>query len=364
MNGKIFKFFKDNISIIGGFLAGILSISIGISIFNDSAEYSKELNFGNYKYENAIMITYDYKELTIENEIKNIISESGKDSTIIYGSTILKINDEVLTDRGMIMPIAYSSGWLPNIIYGRHLTYEETISDEKVAVVGIDVFRSLGLTNLDKDSRIIINDTEFKIIGVMGRSKRFIELNKQIFIPFRNFSQANKYDQSKVLLTYSNIENSNKILNELKQIDNLTIEEIKPNEKLISTIELSYKLIVILGILILISASVNMSSVCTLKFYKRRKEFAIRKAIGSTDKMIAYIIFKDIFLSILLACIGAFLFQIVFMNSIEGFLVNMELNFTKENILIGMALTFFLSVTSAWIPIKKSLRVDISEEIK
>jgi putative ABC transport system permease protein len=364
MNRKIAKFFKENFSILCGFFIGILSISIGISIFIDSMEYSRELNFGNYKYKDTIMITYDYKDSNIENNIKKIIRENSEESTIIYGSTLLKIKDEVLSDRGMIMPIAYNQGWLPNIVYGRHLTHDETISNEKVAVVGIEIFKSLGLTNLDENSKIIINDIEFKIVGVMGRTKRFIELNKQIFIPFNNFTSNEKYDNSKVLFIYSNIENSDKIINSLNEINNVTVGKLETESNLISTIDLSYKLIIILGVLILISASINMSSVCTLKFYKRKKEFAIRKAIGSTDKMIAYLIFKEVFFSILFACIGAFLFQLAFTNLIEEFLINMELSFRKENILIGMALTIILAIISAWIPIKKSLNVDISQEIK
>jgi putative ABC transport system permease protein len=366
MIDKIINFIKEKLIIIIGFFVGILAISIGISIVLDSSEYSRELNFGNYKFSKGLQVQASSYKVFGENKMLDFIDTKSKDSLIIYGSGMFKINDkQVTSDATVIMPVAYKNiRWLPNIIYGRHLTDEETLSNKNLAVIGIDVFNELGLKTLDENSKINLSGKEYSIIGVMGRKSRYLQFNKNIFIPYKSFIGIDKLENNIPLSIYSDKINPESYLQSLRDINDIKISINPEFNHQLSNIDIPYKLVILVGVFILVLTGINMTTTCLCWVHKRKKEFAIRKAIGATDTMLAFLVFREILQLVFIGCVIAFICQIVFTKSIEKFTLNMELDFTILNFIFGLVTVLIFSIISSLIPIKRLSDIDISEEIK
>ncbi len=364
---SVFKRWRRNyirISIIIiGITLGILSISIGLSFFEDGVNFSKEMSCGDSKVNESLIYSRGSNN-DISMELNNIALDLNKSYQVSIGSITYPIDKKVpLSDCPSIVPIIYNENvkWKPNLIYGRHMSIEESLTDKKVAVIGYEVYKYLfNDQEFSSDMKLNIYGNEYSILGVIGRRKRYTPQNFQIEIPYKNYFSL--YDEEPDL---------DNIPIEIKGKSDLNLEYLDGNNlRLINKpvyendIKVPLKLVMLIGGLILIVTIINESNLFSFWLLSIRKEVAIKKAIGATNMMIIFDIFKEILILSIVSIILALTFQYIICQKLSVILSKYELNITFMNLLVSIVLAITISIFSSIIPYKIIFSTNPCDELK
>lgn len=366
---SIFKRWKKNhkriLIIFTGMTLGILAISIGLSFFEDALSFSKEMSNGNNKISNTLIYTPSTNNsLESLNTLDEIVKELNTDYKVTLGSVTYPMDRAVsLSDAPSIIPVAYnkSINWKPNIIYGRYLTREETLSDKKFAVIGYDIYKKLFQNeNFNAEMKIMIYGHNYNIIGVVGRTKRYSPQNSQIEIPYRNYFDfyTEEPDINKIPIFIQGNKEFDLVNNNYKE---LTLVD-KPKYE--NDIRIPVKLVLIVGGLILLTTTINESNLFSLWILSRRKEIAIKKALGATDTII---VIENLSETLLLSFISAIIslgIQYIIQIKLNTILYNYELEVTIVNFIIAITISVLIAICTSLIPTKIILSIHASDELK
>lgn len=343
-----------------GSILGILAISIGLSFFEDSLNFSKEMSGG----DSSVSETLLYKSETNMDSLDSILKTLNEDYKVSVGSITYPIDRNMpLSDAPSIHPVLYNEKvtWKPNLIYGRYLTLDESLSNDKIAVIGYKIFTTL-FPNQDFNTNLKINiyGEDYSIIGVVGRTKRYAPQNFEIEIPYKNY--FNMYTEEPDITSIPVFISGNTPLS----IDNLNSTEVtllnKPDYT--NDIRVPIKLVFVLGILILITTIINESNLFSFWMQSRRKEIAIKKALGATNiSIIKDIFIETILLSIISVCI-ALIFQNLICLKLNDILANYELHITFINLIISICLSLLISIFATIIPASIVISTDTVQELK
>ncbi|WP_252238767.1 ABC transporter permease [Clostridium sp. VAP51] len=351
--------------ILTGLILGILAISIGLSFFEDSLNFSKEMSNG----DSPISETLIYNPSTTNsiealNSLNTILINLNTNYQVSVGSIAYPIDRNAsLSDAPSIVPILYNTNvkWKPNLIYGRYLTKDESLSDDKIAVIGYDIYENL-FHNKDIYSNMTINiyGEDYTVIGVVGRTKRYAPQNSQIEIPYKNyFTMYNEEPDVNSIPIF--ITGNNKF-----NIDIINSSELTLLDKPIYTndIRIPIKLVFVIGILILLTTTINESNLFSFWIQSRRKEIAIKKALGATNTtIISEILTETISLSIISVLISLILQNIICIK-LNNVLNNYELNITFINFIVSIVISLLISIFTSIIPAKIALSTNTSNELK
>ena len=364
---SIFKRWKKNyirISIIIiGITLGILSISIGLSFFEDGINFSKEMSCGDSKVSESLIYSRGSND-DIAIELNNLALDLNKSYQVSIGSITYPIDKNTpLSDCPSIVPTIYNENvkWKPNLIYGRYMSTEESLTDKKVAVIGYEVYKYLFKDQeFSPDMKLNIYGNEYSILGVVGRTKRYTPQNFQIEIPYKNYFSF--YEEEPDL---------DNILVEVKGENSLDLEYLEDNNlRLINKpvyendIKVPLKLVMLIGGLILIVTIINESNLFSFWLLSIRKEIAIKKALGATNMMIIFDIFKEILTLSIVSIILALTSQYIICQKLSLMLSKYELSITFMNLLISIILAITISIFSSIIPYKIIFSTNPCDELK
>lgn|GEM_PF-4040608 len=366
---SIFKRWKKNykriLIIFTGMTLGMLAISIGLSFFEDALSFSKEMSNGNNKVSDTLIYIPSTTNSTESlNTLDAIVKELNGDYKVSLGTVTYPMDRTVsLSDAPAIIPVAYnkSVNWKPNIIYGRYLTVEETLSDKKFAVIGYDIYKKLFQNqNFNSEMKITMYGQDYNIIGVVGRTKRYCPQNSQIEIPYRNYFDfyTEEPDRSKIPVFIQGNKEFDLENNNYKQ---LTLVD-KPKYE--NDIRIPVKLVLIVGILILLTTTINESNLFSLWILSRRKEIAIKKALGATDNNI---IIENLSETLLLSFISVVIslgVQYILQIKLNTILYNYELKVTLINFIIAITISILIAICTSLMPTKIILSIHASDELK
>ncbi|EJT5915552.1 TPA: FtsX-like permease family protein [Clostridium perfringens] len=364
--GIILKRWKKNhikvFIIFLGMLLGILAISIGLSFLEDAYNFSTELNGGNSKVKETLL--YKNQEINEKNftqDLENIVKELNKHYEVSLGSVIYPIDRNAsLSDAPSIKPVLYNKNikWRPNVIYGRNLTLEESLSDEKVAVIGYEIFKNkFKNKEFENNLTIDIYGETYKVIGVIGRTKRYSPQNFLIEIPYKNYFQIYKEepDIQNIPIYISGNKDFNYYNNKLTLLN-------KP--KYINNIKMPLKLIILIGLLLLLVTIINESNLFSLWILNRKKEFAIKKSLGSTNWLIIKdVLFEMILLSILVAFV-ALILQFFIQIELNQILYKYELKITLLNFIVSIIVSLIVALITSIVPTKLIISINPCNELK
>lgn len=357
---------KKRISIIIiGITLGILAISIGLSFFQDAINFSKEMSNGDSKVSETLVYRSSKKNTSeLMESIDKVVHSLNDNYEVSIGSIVYPIDRSAsLSDAPSVIPILYNKNvkWKPNLIFGRYMTLNESLTNEKIAIVGYEVYKQL--FNDEKfipDRKINIYGTEYKIIGVIGRLKRYAPQNYQIQIPYKNYFSIyeEEVDLNNIPIFIKgnielNLENTN--FPELSLID-------KPIYK--NDIKIPLKLVILIGILILLATIINESNIFSLWLLSRKKEIAIKKALGATNNIL---LLETLLETLLLSIISiglSLIIQYVICKKLNNILYSYELNITFLNFIISVTIAISIALITTLVPCNIIFSTNPSNELK
>lgn len=324
------------IFLILGFMIGIFIISFGISYIDGMNNVGKIEGLKENDYIN-LNINSSKKLIDLSKVLINL--KIDKEIVIYKGINLYGV-------KGNLCGTLYDSAlpYQPRIKKGNFLSASQSNSNGMLAVIG-KMYKK-DLYKKGTDYYIIINHCEYKVIGITSSSQD----GNKIYIPYKAFMKI--YGQSLIsnfMLSIRKIDlNNNAVMNEL--YSNLNSTDVITNLNN-GDMNYSYSSFFILGFAVLIIASINIISFTSFWIIDRKKEIALRKTTGATNKDIREQIFSEILSISLIALILALILQYIvcfFLNQKQ--LIEFYIYTSYRSIMIAFATALILSFIASFPP--------------
>jgi len=282
----------------------------------------------------------------------NFISEfeGGGISTIVTSSELLNVIGGKLSE-------------------GRFIT--DGLSDLPVTVLGSVTAKRLGITNLSKPTKILIDDEWFGVIGIVEELKIHPDLDRSVFIgygaakklfdineePTTIYLRANPTfieDVVEVIAPSMNPENPDQV------------EVSRPSDALEAqqAVEASFtNLLLGLGSVALLVGGVAIANVMVMSVLERRMEIGVRRSIGATRREIRYqFLLESIVLSGIGGLIGVMLGSLITLAYTNY--TNIVFSIPVWQILGAVVLALLIGAISGVYPAIKASKIQPAEAVR
>ena len=282
----------------------------------------------------------------------NFISEfeGGGISTIVTSSELLNVIGGKLSE-------------------GRFIT--DGLSDLPVTVLGSVTAKRLGITNLSKPTKILIDDEWFGVIGIVEELKIHPDLDRSVFIgygaakilfdineePTTIYLRANPTfieDVVEVIAPSMNPENPDQV------------EVSRPSDALEAqqAVEASFtNLLLGLGSVALLVGGVAIANVMVMSVLERRMEIGVRRSIGATRREIRYqFLLESIVLSGIGGLVGVMLGSLITLAYTNY--TNIVFSIPVWQILGAVVLALLIGAISGVYPAIKASKIQPAEAVR
>ena len=282
----------------------------------------------------------------------NFISEfeGGGISTIVTSSELLNVIGGKLSE-------------------GRFIT--DGLSDLPVTVLGNVTAKRLGITNLSKPTKILIDDEWFGVIGIVEELKIHPDLDRSVFIgygaakklfdineePTTIYLRANPTfieDVVEVIAPSMNPENPDQV------------EVSRPSDALEAqqAVEASFtNLLLGLGSVALLVGGVAIANVMVMSVLERRMEIGVRRSIGATRREIRYqFLLESIVLSGIGGLVGVILGSLITLAYTNY--TNIVFSIPVWQILGAVVLALLIGAISGVYPAIKASKIQPAEAVR
>jgi|GEM_PF-3247881 len=384
------------ILLMSGYIIGILVLSVGISLTAEAQKKALMSTSGNPEHNMIVDITSKNLSLLSYNRVLPIVERLSKSVQVqllnLKGAQI-ECNKQLSVS---IVPVMYTKvpEWQMPLISGRHFLPSETKSKEHIALVGKQIATEL-LTKGIKPSSIIVNNEQYKIIGVIGSDDTTTQWDSAIYVPFQALPEGLKYNmQTSSKSTFSSASTETSQSNDSvkqKDIATLTLAITKngksPEEDmyLIKTLftesvdssevqitsgrnskggheRVSNSIITttVISSIILLVTIINVMNLSLFWVLDHKKEFAIKKALGANDSyIIKSIVLEMVLIAVLSALIAVFIQYILYIILNPKLLsigISMSVSFT--NISISALTAVICGFVTSVMPAKAIIRIE------
>lgn len=354
---KVKKTRNNNIYLIIIFISISFFSSIGFSTIQSSV-LDKNFN-GIYNDANSV----NFSVITGGDNLGN------KDKKQQYASAdflkcINKVDNVYLEKRNIIVGayigrsiyFNYDIDGIPNMIEGRYFNIDDFKNDTPKAVVGKKV-KDIIVTNKDGKKYLEYENNKYEIIGIFGYEDRETVADNQFIINFNAEAKKN----TNVNETATFIINSDTKFYELqeqvfKQNKNIKLVEDKEGKPgMISSLIESRSSILVLIILIIL-IFLNVFNITVQWVSKKKKEIAIKKAVGGTNLKIALeIILENLKLATISFVIGYAIYFIIMKLQLISVLSSSIYILAT---IFSMIFSLFVSLLTSIVSIYKVLKIE------
>ena len=282
----------------------------------------------------------------------NFISEfeGGGISTIVTSSELLNVIGGKLSE-------------------GRFIT--DGLADLPVTVLGSVTAKRLGITNLSKPTKILIDDEWFGVIGIVEELKIHPDLDRSVFIgygaakklfdineePTTIYLRANPTfieDVVEVIAPSMNPENPDQV------------EVSRPSDALEAqqAVEASFtNLLLGLGSVALLVGGVAIANVMVMSVLERRMEIGVRRSIGATRREIRYqFLLESVVLSGIGGLVGVMLGSLITLAYTNY--TNIVFSIPVWQILGAVVLALLIGAISGVYPAIKASKIQPAEAVR
>ena len=256
-----------------------------------------------------------------------------------------------------------------NLSEGRFIT--DGLSDLPVTVLGSVTAKRLGITNLSKPTKILIDDEWFGVIGIVEELKIHPDLDRSVFIgygaakklfdineePTTIYLRANPTfieDVVEVIAPSMNPENPDQV------------EVSRPSDALEAqqAVEASFtNLLLGLGSVALLVGGVAIANVMVMSVLERRMEIGVRRSIGATRREIRYqFLLESIVLSGIGGLVGVMLGSLITLAYTNY--TNIVFSIPVWQILGAVILALLIGAISGVYPAIKASKIQPAEAVR
>ena len=256
-----------------------------------------------------------------------------------------------------------------NLLEGRFIT--DGLSDLPVTVLGSVTAKRLGITNLSKPTKILIDDEWFGVIGIVEELKIHPDLDRSVFIgygaakklfdineePTTIYLRANPTfieDVVEVIAPSMNPENPDQV------------EVSRPSDALEAqqAVEASFtNLLLGLGSVALLVGGVAIANVMVMSVLERRMEIGVRRSIGATRREIRYqFLLESVVLSGIGGLVGVMLGSLITLAYTNY--TNIVFSIPVWQILGAVVLALLIGAISGVYPAIKASKIQPAEAVR
>lgn len=361
-----------SIFLMVGLMLSMLTISVCVSVVSELITAQAEKEKWQPPNGNQYVLTWnDEKEFPGFAEIFHGIRQDT--GVILNGLTVHVDESEVNTFAAMSCEWFMSDGgWHYPLAEGRYYTADEIAAGEKVALIGKAykeyVYKENGKEYID------IENEQYEVLGVVGLGEQASLWDSRVFMPATSLPNKVKqqifsggpvnfviYNYGGNLLLDENQISSNAFY--LFQESEVTYIGQLETEDTVSALATSGDMIFIIAIVGYFVSLVYAINIVVFWMEKRKKEIAVRKALGYKNRDIVGLLMAEMIGLSAISSLVAVVVQGVmkmFMNSIGGY----TLQIYVSNIVVGLAMVLLTSVITSLMPVRKILKIQPVEAIK
>ena len=380
---KILRNYQKNllevIFLIIGYVIGILSLSIGISVIKDSIEYNLDSTSGYVKNNTIVFVDFKENHLDLGKNIDSIINKSTNIGEVqVINLDPINVNNSNIEATPVLTIFKEDSNWHIPIIKGDFFNKEQFKNNENVVIIGKELATELFPNNINENSTIEILNNTYKVIGVCGRENRETQWDNVIYIPYNKNSDIINSNQRKTgqftMFLRSNNTDRDYIENEVNNIFNNELSDINSeyniefdhlDEKDKSNIFNSILGTMFIAGTILVIVVINVVNISKFWIFNRRKEICIKKLLGELDKnIILSITIENSIIATFSMCI-ALIFQYILAISFKSVLYEngFSLMPSLTNILSSLFISCVCGIISALTPIREMIKMQPIEAL-
>ncbi len=282
----------------------------------------------------------------------NFISEfeGGGISTIVTSSELLNVIGGKLSE-------------------GRFIT--EGLADLPVTVLGSVTAKRLGITNLSKPTKILIDDEWFGVIGIVEELKIHPDLDRSVFIGYgaaKKLFDINKEPTTIYLRANPTfIEDVVEVIAPSMNPENPDqVEVSRPSDALEAqqAVEASFtNLLLGLGSVALLVGGVAIANVMVMSVLERRMEIGVRRSIGATRREIRYqFLLESVVLSGIGGLVGVMLGSLITLAYTNY--TNIVFSIPVWQILGAVILALLIGAISGVYPAIKASKIQPAEAVR
>ena len=282
----------------------------------------------------------------------NFISEfeGGGISTIVTSSELLNVIGGKLSE-------------------GRFIT--EGLADLPVTVLGSVTAKRLGITNLSKPTKILIDDEWFGVIGIIEELKIHPDLDRSVFIGYgaaKKLFDINKEPTTIYLRANPTfIEDVVEVIAPSMNPENPDqVEVSRPSDALEAqqAVEASFtNLLLGLGSVALLVGGVAIANVMVMSVLERRMEIGVRRSIGATRREIRYqFLLESVVLSGIGGLVGVMLGSLITLAYTNY--TNIVFSIPVWQILGAVVLALLIGAISGVYPAIKASKIQPAEAVR
>ena len=282
----------------------------------------------------------------------NFISEfeGGGISTIVTSSELLNVIGGKLSE-------------------GRFIT--DGLADLPVTVLGSVTAKRLGITNLSKPTKILIDDEWFGVIGIIEELKIHPDLDRSVFIGYgaaKKLFDINKEPTTIYLRANPTfIEDVVEVIAPSMNPENPDqVEVSRPSDALEAqqAVEASFtNLLLGLGSVALLVGGVAIANVMVMSVLERRMEIGVRRSIGATRREIRYqFLLESVVLSGIGGLVGVMLGSLITLAYTNY--TNIVFSIPVWQILGAVVLALLIGAISGVYPAIKASKIQPAEAVR
>ncbi|SCN25462.1 acidobacterial duplicated orphan permease [Clostridium sp. N3C] len=361
--------------ILIGYVFSILIISIGTSLCQNSMTLSLDYTHGKINHQKEIEVSrIDNKNIDYSKLAELVCKYSSNLNIDILGITDTWDYDDIKNAEVIINPVVYQEDpeWLPTISQGRFLTAVESQSNEKVTVIGDAIAFRLFPKGINENSYINLGNEKFKVIGVAGTIEKGEDYLSTVYLPIKTL--PSKYKEGLEKLNIRIMKNSDSPDVELKEMMNeLSHSKIAEASEVdisysLNELYITYRVSIFAGIIVLFIAISNIVSFTSYLMFKRRREFAISRILGASDRQIGLSLFGELLCISIISSFVVFLLHMllnpIIHQKFDEIVVIKYFIIDYVNLITVFLLSLIVTVLISIINYRKVIKMDLNQEIK
>ncbi len=351
--------------LIIGLVMSMLIISIGVSFVAEHINAQEQREEIQPPNGSLYSISYQGKKNfdCISELFKGIRNNTG----IIINGIMVHMDESEVNEYVPVSAewFVKDTEWHYPLSEGRYYTVEEVAQGDKVVLIGKELRK---YTYKEKETEYIdIEGEKYRVIGIVGLGEELSSWDARIFMPctvlpqhtfdeiigsgYMSFIMYNYEGEFTVDEQYVE-KNADLMFGECELLFEGEIESGDMLENLANSNEMIYT-IAIVGYIATLVYAVNIA---VFWLEKRKKEIAIRKAVGYKNSHIIKLLIMEMLGYSFLSCIIALIVQgglKMIMDTVAGY----TLKIYTLNIVIGVAMVLITTLITSILPIRKMLKI-------